>query len=207
RQALRGSVKRQLLREARVTGALEHPNIVPVHALLTSEEGAPLMVMKRVEGVAWGDRLRATDGGLEDLEQNLRILLQVCHAVHFAHTRGVLHRDLKPHNVMLGEFGEVYVVDWGTAVALRDDVPIEGLPKARNVSGVVGTLQYMAPEMVGGSGAELDERSDVYLLGAMLHEVLTGDPPHLGDKVEQLLVRAWQSRPYTYEPQVPAELA
>ena len=204
----------QLLREARVTGALEHPNIIPVHALVrgttsagAAQDGAPLMVMKRVEGTAWSDRMDATRGQPDFLEQQLRILMQVCHAVHFAHTRGVLHRDLKPENVMLGGFGEVYVLDWGIALALHDQTGIPGLPLARDARGVIGTIQYMAPEMVAGDGEHLCVQSDVYLLGAILHEILVDAPRHEGEALPQVLHAAWISEPYAYPPEVPAELA
>lgn len=197
----------QLLREARVTGALEHPNIIPVHALVQSPEGEPLMVMKRIEGSEWTKRISETRGTKAHLETHLRILMQVCHAVHFAHDRGVLHRDLKPDNVMLGEFGEVYVVDWGIAVALTHDTGIDELPHHTEVKGIVGTIQYMAPEMVAGDGSGLCAQSDVYLLGAILHEIVTGEPRHRGEAVPQILHAAWTSPPYDYGPDVPEELA
>ena len=197
----------QLLREARVTGALEHPNIIPVHALVQSPEGEPLMVMKRIEGSEWTKRIAETKGAKAHLETHLRILMQVCHAIHFAHDRGVLHRDLKPDNVMLGEFGEVYVVDWGIAVALTRDTGIDELPHHSEVEGIVGTIQYMSPEMVAGDGSDLCVQSDVYLLGAILHEILTGEPRHQGEAVPQILHAAWTSPPYDYGPDVPEELA
>ncbi|MEM9068956.1 MAG: serine/threonine-protein kinase [Myxococcota bacterium] len=207
REDLDGPIGRaQLLREARVTGALEHPNIIPVHAIVEGSKGEPLMVMKRVEGTSWADRIADTLGNEDHLETHLRVLMQVCHAVHFAHTRGVLHRDLKPDNVMLGEFGEVYVVDWGLAVALREDAQLTGLPLYDEVKGIVGTIQYMAPEMVEGHGRGLCVQSDVYLLGSMLHEILTGNPPHLGDAVPQILHAAWRSMPFAYDPSIPEEL-
>lgn len=200
-------MRKQLLREARVTGALEHPNVIPVHVLVKDERGGPLMVMKRVEGRPWGEQMAESRGKDGQLEANLRVLVQVCHAVHFAHSRGVLHRDLKPDNVMVGPYGEVYVLDWGIAVAIRDDSSVPGLSLARNSHGIVGTLQYMSPEMVGGDGALLDVRSDVYLLGAILHEVLTGQPRHHGDSIPQLVHNVWVSRPPEYGPEVPSDLA
>ncbi len=197
----------QLLREARVTGALEHPNIIPVHALVQSPEGEPLMVMKRIEGSEWTQRIAETRGTKAHLETHLRVLMQVCHAIHFAHDRGVLHRDLKPDNIMLGEFGEVYVVDWGIAVALTHETGIDELPHHSAVKGIVGTIQYMAPEMVAGDGKGLCAQSDVYLLGAILHEILTGKPRHQGEAVPQILHAAWTSPPFEYSADVPEELA
>jgi len=196
----------QLLREARVTGALEHPNIIPIHTLVADDDGAPLMVMKRVEGTSWGEHLDVYHG-VPHLEPNLRTLLQVCHAVHFAHARGVLHRDLKPDNVMLGSFGEVYVLDWGIAVATREGTGIPGLPLAADSDGVVGTVQYMAPEMAGGRGADLSEKSDVYLLGGILLRILTGSPPHVAPRVHMALHHAWIGEPPELGPEVPEELA
>ncbi len=199
--------REQLLREARVTGGLEHPNIVPIHSIVHADDGAPLMVMKRVEGRAWSDLMEETRDRPDHLATHIETLSQVCHAVHFAHARGVLHRDLKPDNVMLGGFGEVYVVDWGVAVALRGDTGIEGIPLAADSEGIVGTLHYLAPEMAAGDGTALSARSDVYLLGAILHELLTGMPRHTGQSIPEILHRAWESKPPEYGPEVPDELA
>jgi eukaryotic-like serine/threonine-protein kinase len=202
----------QLLREARVVGALEHPNIIPVHMLGCDEHGAPMMVMKRVDGVPWGDLVRDPDhparprDGRDLLEFHLQIMLQVCNAVEFAHSRGILHRDLKPDNVMVGAFGEVYVVDWGAAVATRDDWR-SILPLASEVTRLAGTPQYMAPEMATADGSRIDERTDVYLLGATLHECMTGKPRHSGPTVTSVLYRAYASEPVRYGPSVPPELA
>ncbi|MCB9615733.1 MAG: protein kinase [Sandaracinus sp.] len=113
-------VRARLLLEARVTGRLEHPNVVPVHLVTEDDEGRPRIVLKRIEGRSWRELLdeRPPDG--RDLAEHVRILGQVCQAIRFAHSRGVLHRDLKPENVMVGDFGEVYVVDWGIALALHE---------------------------------------------------------------------------------------
>jgi eukaryotic-like serine/threonine-protein kinase len=198
-----------LIREARVTGALEHPSIVPVYALGKGDDQRPLIVMKRIEGRSWADRLNAADPSRrlsdETLRQNLGILRQVALAVSFAHQKGVLHRDIKPDNVMIGSFGEVYLVDWGIAVSLRED-GVRGLPLARDVCDVEGTPPYLAPEMAVGSGSDLDERSDVYLLGATLHEILTGQPPHGGATLLQMLQAAFLSAPQDYWPETPRAL-
>ena len=200
-----------LLREARVTGALEHPNVVPIHALARDPAGRPLIVMKRIEGVSWSELLEdQTSQGpgvvMSQLEHHVRVLIDVAKATHFAHSRGIVHRDLKPDNVMIGSFGEVYLVDWGIAVSLREDNALE-LPFAKSIREVTGSPGYMAPEMAVGDGNHIDARTDVYLLGATLHEIITGLPPHDGPNAEAMLTSAYASPPYPYDPSVPAELA
>jgi serine/threonine-protein kinase len=200
-----------LLHEGLVTGQLEHPAIIPVHALGLDRAGAPALVMKRIEGVPWrrllDDPAEAAwkswnDGAGDRLASHLEILKQVCNAVHFAHSRGILHRDLKPDNVMLGPFGEVYVVDWGIATRLVDD----GNGRAVAVGATfAGTPLYVAPEMV--LDEPLDARTDVYLLGAVLHEVLTGKPLHDGATIKEVLRSACLSRPHAHDASVPEELA
>jgi serine/threonine-protein kinase len=193
-----------LLREAIITGRLEHPNIVPVHALGLDENGAPVLVMKRVEGVEWrallaDPRHAAWQSRPGDrLESHLEILMQVCQAVHFAHDHGVIHCDIKLENVMLGTYGEVYLVDWGIAVRSDDPSMVER-------SGLVGTPAYMPPELV--SGGRIGAWTDVYLLGATLHHVVTGSFRHEGDKLQDALMSAFLSEPVSYGAEVPEELA
>jgi eukaryotic-like serine/threonine-protein kinase len=204
----RGSVPAQasaaLLREAVITGSLEHPGIVPVHALGVDERGLPVLVMKRVEGVEWRRLIRdpnhpawASRPG-DRLVVHLEILMQICQAVEFAHARGVVHRDIKPENVMLGDYGETYLVDWGIAVRDSD-------AQSDAESGLVGTPAYMAPEMV--AGRPVTPRTDIYLLGATLHEILTGEYRHGGDTLRELLLSAFCSDPVEYPRAVPEELA
>jgi serine/threonine-protein kinase len=198
-----------VLREAWVTGFLEHPNIVPVHEIALAEDGAPLVVMRRIDGVSWHDCLRdptwAERAGARDLlEQNLRILIQVCHALVFAHEKGVVHRDVKPANVMLGSFGEVYLLDWGISCALFGDA-LNHLPAARDSIEPAGTIPYLAPEMAGITEVGVSERSDVYLLGAVLFEIATGNPPH---PIDLEAARASiAASPPTLPPDVPPDLA
>ncbi len=199
-----------LLREAHITGALEHPNVVPIYTLGSDPEGRPVLVMKRIEGRSWADLLasaapeaRATE---KYLREHLEILHQVARAVGFAHKKGILHRDIKPDNVMIGLFGEVYLVDWGIAVRSRDE-GAAWLPLAAEVDTVEGTPGYMAPEMAAGIGSDIGERSDVYLLGATLHEVLTGAPPHAADTLLGALTSSFKSTPRIYPEAVPAPLA
>ncbi|HSO32286.1 MAG TPA: serine/threonine-protein kinase, partial [Labilithrix sp.] len=199
----------RLLREAWVTGTLEHPNIVPVYDLGLDEDGSPIIVLKRIEGVEWGDVMhdanwaRERYGADDLLEYNLRILVQLCNAVSLAHARGVLHRDLKPENVMIGSFGEVYLVDWGIAVSLTAD-SLGRLPLAAEQNEMAGTPCYMAPEMLGALG-KLSVRTDVYLLGAILHEILTGAPPHNG--TFRQIVGSILLSTFEYGAGVPRELA
>jgi eukaryotic-like serine/threonine-protein kinase len=198
----------QLLREALVTGALEHPNIVPVHALGRDEQGRPMIVMKRVDGVGWDVTLarEAAERGEESfLKKHLGVLVQVARAAHFAHQRGIVHRDIKPANVMFGPHDEIYLVDWGIAVSLRAD-GVQGVPLASNSAALEGTPAYMAPEMAAAAGELIDERTDVYLLGATLHEVLTGAAPHDGDKLLDVLTLAFASAPMSYRGWVPQGL-
>ncbi|MBX3192952.1 MAG: serine/threonine protein kinase [Labilithrix sp.] len=172
----------ELLREARITGALEHPNIPPVHDLRLDELGRPQILLKRIEGISWDVALhdaaivRERFGADDLLEHNLNVLMQICRAVHFAHSRRVVHRDLKPSNVMIGTHGEVYLLDWGIAVSLDDDPAIGALAKKRKEA--AGTPGYMAPELL--LGEPVSERTDVYLLGAILYEIFDRKPPHRG---------------------------
>ena len=191
-----------LLREAWVTGALEHPNIVPVHGVGVDEHGGPLIVMKRVEGRSWSSVIHQER---QELRWHLRILMAVCSAVDFAASRGFVHRDLKPDNVMIGSFGEVYVLDWGIAVSLGDDHGGR-IPRAVDVDGIAGTPGYMAPEMVRAVGELLTPRTDVYLLGSILHELLTKARRHQGGTLQATLLAALESAPYTYPPHLPREL-
>ena len=188
-------VSDQLLQEARLTGALEHPGIVPVHDLLTDEAGQVQVVLKRIEGEAWSalvgnpDEVR-TRYGLDPLEWNVGVAIHVCRAMGFAHQRGVIHRDIKPNNVMVGQFGEVYLLDWGVAGTLVAD-PSGLLPCVAEVP-FAGTLTFMAPEQVLAQVAQLGPWTDTYLLGACLYSALYGAAPHKGTSVDARRATAWQ---------------
>lgn len=192
-----------LVEEAMVTGALEHPNVVPIHAVGADGAGRPMMVMKRLTGVSWRKLLvepehPRLDDVADPLRFHLEVLMQVCNALHYAHSRGVVHRDVKPENVVVGSYGEVYLLDWGAAYAPTRHPPSEA---------IVGTLAYMAPEMLRGSGDFLTPRTDVYLLGATLHELLTGIPPHAAETIDDAVVSIHRSGAVIYPATAPAELA
>jgi serine/threonine-protein kinase len=165
--------------EGQITGQLEHPNIVPVHELAVDDHGVPYFTMKLVRGVsfhAWLNDGTRPLGSTERLEQGLDILVKVCDAVAYAHDRGVVHRDLKPDNIMVAAFGQVYLMDWGLA-RLTKSRPASGDSSQMEAPGPVGTPGYMPPEQARGNPAEMDERSDVFGLGAILYEIVSGKTP------------------------------
>ena len=193
---------RRFLEEARVTGQLEHPNIVPVHELGTDDEGVLYFSMKLVQGDTLGQQIAAS--GERRLEPDvlahfLQVLVKVCEAVSFAHSKGVVHRDLKPANIMVGEFGQVYLMDWGIA-RIADEDSTEGVtlhraettppPDDAPVDTIVGTPRYMAPEQAEGRHDLIDAQTDVFALGGTLYHVLTGRPPHNATSYYMVLVQA-----------------
>lgn len=197
-----------LISESKITGGLEHPGVIPVYSMASDADGHPALVMKRVDGVSWSMLLRhaedpawnriATSGG-DRIDTHVELLRQVCNAIAFAHRKGVLHRDIKPSNVLIGEFGEVYVADWGIAIT-------KAKPGEVRKPSLVGSPVYMAPEMVTGDDAQMDERTDVFLLGATLYELLTGNPPWAGPDLKSVLEAAWQCQPRPPPPSAPQEL-
>jgi eukaryotic-like serine/threonine-protein kinase len=177
--------------EAQMTGQLEHPNIVAVHELRVSPDGVPYFTMKLVEGVEFDAWLRAHPvGSNERLNEGLEIFLKVCDAIAYAHDRGVIHRDLKPQNLMVGRFGQVYVMDWGLARLTRSR-PASGPNAQMEAPGAVGTPPYMSPEQAGGDPNQMDERTDVFALGAILYQIVSGRLPYgrMRD-VHEVLARA-----------------
>src|SRR5262249_22711236 len=161
------------------TGDLDHPNIVPIYELGTNENNALFYSMKRVQGTPWSDVI-----GTKSVNENLEILMKVADAVAFAHATGVIHRDLKPDNVMLGDYGEVLVMDWGLALATSSFRHSEFVTGPDSMG---GTPAYMAPEMATGPFELIGQASDIYLLGALLFEIVTGLLPHTGQTAEECL--------------------
>ncbi len=232
----------RFLREARLTGQLEHPNIVPVYELGTRPDGTLYYTMKVVRGRNLASALEAVKN--DGLQARLKLIghyADLCDAIAYAHSRGVIHRDIKPENVMVGEFGETVVLDWGLAKPKHAEDLAERVPGARvtqpslpsqtahtapatsrvdesAVRGLaatddgtlLGTPMYMSPEQAQGDLAAIDERSDVWALGVVLYEILTGEPPFTGKTAVELLLKVVQggyAKVAERCPQAPPELA
>ena len=218
---------RRFIFEAQITGQLQHPGIAPVHRLGRCEDGRPYFSMKLVRGYTLEKLLQERSAPTQDLPRFLKIFEQICQTVAFAHSSGVIHRDLKPQNVMVGAFGELQIMDWGLATRLNSDDEANRPPaeaptnagaaemQAQAVSGdaasdktvrrdaseldhfrltqqgqVVGTFPYVPPEQARGEVEHMDERSDVFGLGAILCEILTGQPPYTGNSSSEIIKQA-----------------
>ncbi|MCG8455052.1 MAG: serine/threonine-protein kinase, partial [Holophagales bacterium] len=218
---------RRFVEEAQITGQLDHPNIVPIHDLSQDAMGSHYFTMKLVQGRTLEEAIDAAGERRLDpdvVADFLQILVKVCEAVSFAHSRGVVHRDLKPANIMVGEFGQVYVMDWGIARLLpriadpdadagrrlvtvsrseAQDIDVPGT--------ILGTPRYMAPEQVNGDHEATDHRADVFALGGVLYQILTGHAPYTEQNYFSLLVQVQAcelERPHEIPgcERVPAEL-
>ncbi|HPS29495.1 MAG TPA: protein kinase [bacterium] len=192
------SLRNRFLREARVTGQLEHPSIVPVYEIGRHPDGVFYYTMRMVKGKTLAKAIYQANS-LENRLELLPHFYNVCNAVAYAHSKGVINRDLKPSNVMIGEFGETVVLDWGLAkVKGQTDIGAEKLQTGlrlfldadvgKTVVGyAIGTPSYMPPEQAEGNVDEIDETSDIYSLGAILFQLLTGKPPYVGKTASEIL--------------------
>lgn len=227
-KVLRSSLKdkpeavRRFIFEAQITGQLQHPGIAPVHRLGRCDDGRPYFSMKLVRGFTLEKLLHERSSPAQDLPRFLKIFEQICQTVAFAHSSRVIHRDLKPRNIMVGAFGELQIMDWGLATRLQTDdeevnspridfppddstdmtdevdvdntVPLDvtdyGQLRLTQQGQVVGTFPYVPPEQARGEVEHMDERSDVFGLGAILCEILTGEPPYTGESSSDIIKKA-----------------
>jgi hypothetical protein len=178
------AARQEFVAEALVAGDMDHPNTVPVYDLGLTSEDSLFYAMKLARGTAWHSTIAT-----ETIENNLDILLKVCDVVSFAHDKGVIHRDLKPENVMVGAYGEVLLMDWGLAASV-------GSPRTRPLDEdnlFAGTPAFMAPEVANCDLKRIGKASDIYLLGGILYQIVTGLTPHFGSEVMTCLEAAMRN--------------
>jgi len=194
--------QQRLLREARVSAMLQHPNTIPTYELGRDKKGHCYFTMKLVHGYTLREILDYRER--YDLTQLIDVIIDVGHALEYAHSHGVLHRDIKPDNILVGPFGEVILMDWGLAKVwdtkggkeqlgdgvdpLTDDITITGKDKLQ------GTISYMSPEQIG-KDPDIDARTDIYSLAAVVYEILVGDPPVQGETMDQLVKSVLEDEP------------
>ena len=199
----------RFLREARVQGRLEHPSVVPVHDL--GDEKTPYFAMKRLTGTTLADVIVARDHAKWPRRTLLARFIDICLAIELAHQRGVIHRDLKPANIMLGDFGETYVLDWGLSRIAGDtdlirdsDLRSDSGAGHTEVGAMLGTPGYMSPEQMRGE--PVDQLTDIYALGCILYELLVGEPAIQRERAFELTLSLPAHRPRDRAADVPPEL-
>jgi serine/threonine-protein kinase len=200
----RPGYRERFLEEARITGSLQHPGVVPVHEVGELPDGRPFFAMRLVEGQTLDALLSARAEPSDDRPHFLQVFDRVCQAVAYAHSHGVVHRDLKPLNVMVGHFGVVNVMDWGVSLKMRNPecgrwsevspdtasaIP-RPAPRTPQSEDVIGTPAYMSPEQAQGDARAIDARTDVFGLGGILCAILTGQPPYTGTRTRKVYARA-----------------
>ena len=193
--------------EARLTAQLEHPNIVPIHHLgVITDNGSPFYTMKLVEGEPLSEIIYKISSGRADYKEKytrnklLNVFRSVCNAVAYAHSRGIIHRDIKPENIMVGQFGEVQLMDWGLAKPIvyadpqdpdKPSSKIMNHDVSRTQDGMIkGSPAYISPEQAFGEAEDLDYRTDIFLLGSTLYHMFTHYPPYQGDNIMEIISRA-----------------
>lgn len=187
--------QKRLLREARVSAMLQHPNTMPTYELGRNRQGHYYFTMKLVHGYTFREIIDFRER--YDITQLLDIIVQVAYALEYAHTHGVIHRDVKPENILVGPFGEILLLDWGLAKVRSedgeaseiDDIDPAAAPKELSMTGfqkLQGTICYMSPEQVLRA-PDIDGRTDIYCLGVLLYEAITGDTPAQGNSMDKLL--------------------
>ncbi len=191
--------RERFVEEARITGMLQHPGVAAVYELGELPDGRPFFAMELVDGETLDAQLTARKHPADDLPRFLQVFDRVCQTLAYAHSRGVLHRDLKPLNVMVAPFGVVKVMDWGVALDVRNaergtrsERPKASDPPIGDTAygSVIGTPAYMAPEQAQGDNARIDERTDVFGLGGIMCAILTGEPPYSGTRTRKVYARA-----------------
>ena len=211
RHAASPAMVQRFIEEAQIGGQLQHPGIVSVHEVGHCSDGRPYFAMKLVKGRTLSSLLKQREHPGQDRRRFLDSFEKICQTMAYAHARSVVHRDLKPGNIMVGAFGEVQVMDWGLAKVLTEDgEEREARPMAEEAArtvietvrtgdsdstrsqagSVMGTPAYMPPEQARGDVDSIDERSDVFSLGAILCEILTGEPPYVGDSFSEVRQKA-----------------
>ena len=203
--AKQDELRARFIAEAQITAKLDYPGIVPIYDLGVDSEGVLFYTMKRIRGVTLTEKMASTPApkrSRRQLRELIEILIKVCDALVYAHHRKVVHCDLKPDNIMIGDFGETYLLDWGIAKLLSDEsFPFE--PHRKRLFGgrkehklpetderAWGTPSYMAPEQAQGKNADIDPRTDVFGVGAILFEIINGHPPYVGDTDNSVLLQA-----------------
>ena len=190
----KNSYNEVLIHESRITARLEHPNIMPIYDITQTGEQFQV-VLKWLEGFTLAEKLEEWRDEEMEIDLSVPVLLKVCDALTYAHEQGILHRDIKSENIMIGDHGAIYLLDWGIALDINHP---EGSPNM-----VVGTLSYMAPEMLTDAPLEnVSERSDIFLLGATLHEVLTGERRHSAPTPSAVVQQILACEPYLYPPEL-----